>query len=166
MTLILGAIFFGSAISKKKTSTSAVTVSQACTIGEVALFAGDFAPGNWAFCDGKALEINNYNELFSIIGTNYGGDGRRWFTLPDLVGRTAIHTGTGSGLSTINLGSVYGSNNLYGLNQASIKKGTVGGSEVTTVTGPEMVTDMYINSQPSLGLNYIICLTGNIPTRS
>ena len=70
------------------------------TIAEVRIFAGNFAPRNWAFCEGQLLAINSNQALFSIIGTIYGGDGRTTFALPDLRGRTAIGPGHGPGLSS------------------------------------------------------------------
>jgi len=73
-------------------------------IGEIGQFAGNFAPGGWALCDGQLLPINQNQALFSILGTTYGGDGQTTFALPDLRGRTAIHRGTGPGLSSYNLG--------------------------------------------------------------
>lgn len=53
-------------------------------IGEITIFAGTFAPRGWAFCEGQVLPISNYQSLFAILGTNYGGDGRTNFKLPDL----------------------------------------------------------------------------------
>ncbi len=73
-------------------------------IGEVRLFAGNFAPRTWAFCEGQLLAISQNTALFSIIGTTYGGDGRTSFALPDLRGRAPIGPGTGPGLSTRKLG--------------------------------------------------------------
>ncbi len=70
------------------------------TIGEVRIFAGNFAPRAWAFCEGQLLPISQNTALFSIIGTIYGGDGRTTFALPDLRGRTAIGPGNGPGLSS------------------------------------------------------------------
>lgn len=70
------------------------------TIGEVRLFAGNFAPRSWAFCEGQLLAISQNTALFSILGTTYGGDGRTTFGLPDLRGRSAIGKGHGPGLST------------------------------------------------------------------
>ncbi|MFD2563996.1 phage tail protein [Aquimarina rubra] len=70
------------------------------TIGEVRVFAGNFAPRTWAFCEGQLLPISQYTALFSIIGTIYGGDGRTTMALPDLRGRVPIGPGTGPGLST------------------------------------------------------------------
>lgn len=54
------------------------------TIGEIRLFAGDFEPRSWAFCNGQTLQISGNEALFCILGTNYGGDGRRTFQLPKL----------------------------------------------------------------------------------
>ena len=73
-------------------------------IGEIRIFAGSFAPRDWAFCDGSLLQVNQNTALFSILGTVYGGDGRTTFALPDLKGRAPIHEGTGTGLSTYRLG--------------------------------------------------------------
>ncbi|MHA7055904.1 phage tail protein [Aquimarina sp. M1] len=70
------------------------------TIGEVRIFAGNFAPRTWAFCEGQLLPISQNTALFSIIGTIYGGDGRTTFALPDLRGRVSIGPGTGPGLSS------------------------------------------------------------------
>lgn len=74
-------------------------------IGEIILFAGNFAPRGWAFCDGQLLPISQNTALFSILGTTYGGDGRTTFGLPDLRGRVPIHEGTGAGLPGYYLGS-------------------------------------------------------------
>ena len=73
-------------------------------IGQVMLFAGNFAPRSWAFCDGQLLAISQNTALFSILGTTYGGDGRTTFGLPDLRGRCAIGPRTGPGLSNRSLG--------------------------------------------------------------
>lgn len=74
------------------------------TIGEVRMFAGNFAPRAWAFCEGQLLSIAQNQALFSILGTTYGGDGRTTFALPDLRGRAPIGPGTGPGLTTRKLG--------------------------------------------------------------
>ena len=68
------------------------------TIGEIRMFAGNFAPRAWAFCDGQLLPISQNPALFSIIGTMYGGDGRTTMGLPDLRGRAPIGIGQGPGL--------------------------------------------------------------------
>lgn len=68
-------------------------------IGIVKLFAGSFAPQNWAYCDGSLLSISQYSALYSILGTTYGGNGTTNFALPDLRGRVAVGAGNGPGLS-------------------------------------------------------------------
>ncbi len=72
------------------------------------MFAGNFAPRNYAFCDGQLLAISQNNALFSLLGTIYGGDGRTTFGLPDLRGRIPIHAGSGPGLTPRSLGSKSG----------------------------------------------------------
>ena len=74
-------------------------LAQEPMLGEIRMFAGNFAPRGWAFCDGQLLSISQYSALFSILGTQYGGDGRTTFALPDLRGRVAIHGGSGPGLT-------------------------------------------------------------------
>ncbi|PZX55696.1 phage tail protein [Algoriphagus chordae] len=74
-------------------------------IGVIKLFAGNFAPRGWAFCEGQLLSVNVNQALFSILGTIYGGDGRTTFALPDLRGRVPIGAGSGPGLSPIRLGA-------------------------------------------------------------
>jgi microcystin-dependent protein len=78
------------------------------------MFAGNFAPRGWAFCDGQLLAISSNSALFSILGTTYGGDGRVTFGLPDLRGRAPIHAGgsQGPGLSRRRLGEKGGSENV------------------------------------------------------
>ncbi|PPD42616.1 MAG: phage tail protein [Methylobacter sp.] len=68
-------------------------------VGEIIIFGGTYAPRGWAFCDGQLLSISEYDVLFAIIGTTYGGDGQNTFALPDLRGRIPIGTGQGPGLS-------------------------------------------------------------------
>ena len=74
-------------------------------VGEIRMFAGNFAPRGWAFCDGQLLAVSQNDALFSLLGTIYGGDGRTTFGLPDLRGRIPIHAGSGPGLSPRRLGS-------------------------------------------------------------
>ncbi|MBC7776410.1 MAG: phage tail protein [Phycisphaerae bacterium] len=78
------------------------------TIGTIMMFAGNFAPRAWAYCNGKLLSIASNTALFSILGTTYGGDGRVTFGLPDLQGRVAVGAGQGPGLSDYELGQVGG----------------------------------------------------------
>ncbi len=64
-------------------------------VGEIRMFAGNFAPAGWMFCEGQLLPISEYETLFNLIGTTYGGDGQETFSLPDLRGRIPIHQGNG-----------------------------------------------------------------------
>jgi microcystin-dependent protein len=64
-------------------------------VGEIKMFAGNFAPAGWALCNGQLLAISEYDTLFNLIGTTYGGDGQQDFALPDLQGRVPIHMGQG-----------------------------------------------------------------------
>src|SRR5437899_12703586 len=78
-------------------------------IGEIVMFAGNFAPRGWAFCNGQILSIAQNTALFSILGTTYGGNGQTTFALPDLRGRVPMHPGQGPGLTNHTLGEVAGS---------------------------------------------------------
>lgn len=64
-------------------------------VGEIRMFAGNFAPAGWMFCEGQLLPISEYETLFNLIGTTYGGDGQSTFALPDLRGRIPVHFGNG-----------------------------------------------------------------------
>lgn len=77
-------------------------------VGEVRMFAGNFAPRGWAFCDGQLLAVSQNDALFSLLGTIYGGDGRTTFGLPDIRGRIPLHAGSGPGLSPRRLGAKSG----------------------------------------------------------
>lgn len=78
-------------------------------IGEIRGFAGNFAPKNWAFCQGQIINIASNTALFSILGTTYGGNGTTTFGLPNLAGRVAIGAGQGPGLPNVTLGQTAGS---------------------------------------------------------
>ncbi|MEZ4523294.1 MAG: tail fiber protein [Thermomicrobiales bacterium] len=73
-------------------------------VAEIRIFAGNFAPRGWAFCDGQLLPISQNTALFSLIGTTYGGDGRSTTALPNLQGRAPMHPGRGPGLTDRRLG--------------------------------------------------------------
>lgn len=73
-------------------------------LAEIVIFAGNFAPRGWAYCDGQLMSINANSALFSLLGTTYGGDGRTTFALPDLRGRTPVGPRHGPGLSSYTLG--------------------------------------------------------------
>jgi len=64
-------------------------------VGEIRMFAGNFAPAGWMLCSGQLLPISEYDTLFNLIGTTYGGDGQSTFALPDLQSRVPIHQGNG-----------------------------------------------------------------------
>lgn len=68
-------------------------------VGEIRMFAGNFAPNGWMFCEGQTLPISENETLFQLIGTTYGGDGQSTFNLPDLRGRVPIHQGTLAGIT-------------------------------------------------------------------
>lgn len=77
-------------------------------IGEIRMFGGNFAPLDWAQCDGQTLSISQNDVLYSLLGITYGGDGVNNFKLPDLRGRVPIHMGTGTGLTTRIIGQYFG----------------------------------------------------------
>jgi len=68
-------------------------------IGEIRMFGGNFAPSGWALCQGQLEAISEFDTLFNLIGTTYGGDGQETFGLPNLAGRVPIHQGQGTGIS-------------------------------------------------------------------
>lgn len=77
-------------------------------VGELKMFAGNYAPYGWKFCDGSRLPISEYETLFTLIGTTYGGDGQSTFQLPDLRGRVPVHQGRGTDGITYILGETGG----------------------------------------------------------
>ncbi len=77
-------------------------------LGEIEIFGFNFAPRGWAQCNGQLLPINQYQALFSLLGTSFGGDGVRTFALPDLRGRVAVGQGQGNGLTQRPLGATGG----------------------------------------------------------
>lgn len=81
-------------------------------LGEIRMFTGNFAPNGWALCNGQILPISQNTALFSIIGTQFGGDGITNFALPNLQGRVAVHAGTGAGLSPYVIGQSGGVENV------------------------------------------------------
>ncbi|MCA9972191.1 MAG: phage tail protein [Anaerolineales bacterium] len=81
-------------------------------VGEIRMFAGNFAPRGWAFCDGQLLAVSQNDALFSLLGTIYGGDGRTTFGLPDMRGRVPLHQGQGPGLSPRRIGAKAGAESV------------------------------------------------------
>lgn len=92
-------------------------------IAEIKIFAGNFAPRGWAFCDGQLLPIAENTALFSLIGTTYGGDGRTTTALPNLKGRAPMHPGRGPGLTARRLGEKVGAETVT-LTEAQIPSHT------------------------------------------
>jgi microcystin-dependent protein len=77
-------------------------------IGEIRMFAGNFAPAGWLFCEGQTLPISENDALFTLIGTTYGGDGQETFNLPNLASRIPLHMGTGPDGTTYQMGEMAG----------------------------------------------------------
>ena len=118
---------------------SASVASAEPFIGEIRMFAGNYAPRDWAFCNGQLLPIAQYSALYSLLGTYYGGDGRTTFGLPDLRGRVPLHAGSGPGLSTRYLGQKGGWESVT-LSQTQIPAHTHqarASSEVPDTNSPE-----------------------------
>lgn len=175
---------------------STQSFAQDCMIGEVKMFAGNFAPRGWAKLHGQLLPISSNSALFSILGTQFGGDGRTTFALPDMRGRAAIGEGNGPGLNLVRQGQRLGTEtttlsnrnmpNLSGTgilevlmdtgntvtvaktrgNQPGVKINVPERAEVQAVIEYTGQNEEFENRQPSLGMNYIICLQGYYPSRS
>lgn len=145
------------------TLSSTFSYAQDPFIGEIKMFAGNFAPRGWAFCDGQVLAISQYSALFSLLGTTYGGDGRTTFALPDFRGRAPIHQGQGENLNNISLGQ------RGGAESEELRKVTVSeklsGKTYETYTVRSGSPNLYTRD-PYIGINYIIALQGIYPSRS
>jgi len=127
-------------------------------IGEIRAFGGNFAPVNWHICDGSLLPISQYEALYTLLGTTYGGNGTTTFALPDLRGRLMVSQGTGPGLTPRVLGQTSGTENVTllttnmpGHNHAAMASTAVANAHVptgnylaaptdTTTTGTNVVT--------------------------
>lgn len=81
-------------------------------LGEIIMFAGNFAPRGWALCNGQLLSVSQNSALFAILGTTYGGNGQTTFGLPNLQGRAPVHQGQSPGTSRYTLGEVGGTENV------------------------------------------------------
>ncbi len=88
-------------------------------VAEIRIFAGNFAPRGWAFCNGQLLPVSQNTALFSLIGTTYGGDGRTTTALPNLKGRVPMHPGRGPGLTSRRLGQ-RGGTEMVSLSEAQM----------------------------------------------
>jgi microcystin-dependent protein len=142
-------------------STTEVKAQQNDMLGEVKIFAGTFVPRGWAYCDGQVLAISQNTALFALIGTEYGGDGRTTFALPDLRGRVAIGQGRGIGLTPVRVGQRGGTELItQRVETITIQQGDTLGINII-----QPVVEPLRNRQPFLTLNYIICVNGYFPSR-
>jgi microcystin-dependent protein len=121
-------------------------------IGEIILFAGNFAPSGWALCNGQTISIQQNQALFSIIGTTYGGNGVTTFNLPDLRGRVAVSAGQGIGLSSYALGEQAGTENVT-LLTSQIPQHNHAVKAQTTAVSVVPPTGAYLGQQPAEGKN-------------
>ncbi len=119
-------------------------------LGTVTVFSGNFAPRAWMFCQGQLLAIAEYDALFALIGTTYGGDGQTTFALPDLRSRVSIHQGQGAGLSNYVIGEAAGveSTTLLSINLPTHAHSMVGSLNLkqpasTATTGVDLPTNAY-----------------------
>jgi microcystin-dependent protein len=162
-------------------------------VGEIRLFAGNFAPAGWMFCEGQLLPISEYETLFNLIGTTYGGDGQSTFALPDMRGRIPLHFGNGftlaetGGVETVTLTvsqiPAHSHPMLVSLNNAGIATaagnvtGQVGATQIyreapaTSAMAPQACTGTggsqpHNNFQPYLCLDFIISLFGIFPSQT
>ncbi|XPV69668.1 MAG: phage tail protein [Halarcobacter sp.] len=169
-------------------------------IGEIRLFAGNYAPRDWALCNGSLVAVVYNESLFSLLGTAYGGDGVNNFALPDFRGRVPMHFGTGVGLTPRTIGRKFGyeivtlsidempqhNHNLMAqpvdahLNDpqdAFIAKSSSDFYDDNAEKNPPVTlsddalmnsghNEAHSNIQPCLGLSFIICLSGEYPSRN
>ncbi len=165
-------------------------------VGQINMFAGNFAPRGYALCRGSLLPISQNTALFSILGTTYGGDGRTTFGLPNLQSRAPMHPGNGPGLTSRRLGEVGGSATVS-LNESenavhshSMLAGTAPTSNVAATNlaignanlfaapstpalalSANAIEDQgsgssHLNEQPYLAITFIIALQGEFPSRN
>jgi len=165
-------------------------------LGAIFMFAGNFAPAGYQFCDGQTLSISQNAALFSILGTTYGGNGVTTFQLPDLRSRVPIHAGQGTGLTNYVEGQSGGEENVTlteGQMPTHNHQVSVGDAETTnmphnaflaqdgsyattadaggealapTAVGNAGGSQAHPNIQPYLAVNFIIAMTGIFPSRN
>lgn len=102
-------------------------------MSEIRMFAGNFAPKSWAFCQGQILAINTNQALFALLGTMYGGNGVSTFALPNFAGRTAMGTGSGAGIDSWTLGEVEGTPTVTLLNSNLPMHNHASGTETVSI---------------------------------
>lgn len=161
-------------------------------IGEIRLFAGNFAPSGWAMCNGQQLSISENSTLFSLIGTTFGGDGQQTFALPDLQGRVPLHMGEGYELGekagvenvTLTAQQLPAHSHSWSASTSAAQNATPVGNAfaagvATVYSNSNPTTPMnanvvgltgggtaHQNRQPYVCLSYIISLVGLFPTRN
>ena len=163
-------------------------------VGEIRLWAGNFAPVGWLFCQGQTLPIAEFEALFQLIGTTYGGDGQETFALPDLQGRIPVHQGNGTVLGQQNgveevtltvsqipahthpllaaqaIGNANSpAGNVLAESPGGVKPYIEGSPSVpmaAAAIGPEGGSQPHTNLQPYLCINFIISLYGIFPPPS
>lgn len=123
-------------------------------IGEIRMFAGNYAPQNWAYCNGQLLNIQQYRRLFDVIGTTYGGNGTTDFALPNLQNKTVFGVGAGQNITARKLGDFSVKRGSFTLttNNLPPHKHTISGVNDTTVDKVEDPTNAYLGSFPNKGL--------------
>jgi microcystin-dependent protein len=125
-------------------------------VGEIRMFAGNFAPAGWMFCEGQLLPISENETLFNLIGTTYGGDGQSTFALPDLRGRVPLHQGNGFVLAetggaeeiTLTVNQIPAHSHPYLVSTALVN----GSTPLNNVLGQSATFQMYIQQAPNAAL--------------
>ena len=141
------------------------TVGSFDALGDILMFAGNFAPRGYSQADGQMLAINTNQALFSKLGTTYGGDGRTTFALPDLRGRTPIGAGQGAGQVNYELGQKVGEDAVT-LTEQQLPLHSHDLPPSPGVTGEVGGDEAHQNMQPSLALNFTQRTVGTFPSRS
>jgi microcystin-dependent protein len=113
------------------------------TLAEIRMFAGNFAPRGWQFCNGQLLPIAQWTAVFALVGTTYGGDGQTTFGIPDFRGRVAVGTGNGAGLPSVQLGEMSGtpSTTLLSINLPAHNHQVTGNINVRAASDGALVSD-------------------------
>lgn len=129
-------------------------------VGEIRMFGGNFAPAGWMLCQGQLLAISEYEVLFTLVGTTYGGDGQQTFQLPDLQGRLPVHMGQGPGQSYV-IGEPFGTEQVAVSQQqlpqhthafvASTGPGSTANPQGNVLASPPSIT-MFLRDAPSTSL--------------
>jgi microcystin-dependent protein len=122
-------------------------------LGEIRMFGGNFAPVQWALCNGQTLPISQYSALFALIGTYYGGNGTSNFQLPNLQGVAPLDQGSGPGLTPRDLGETGGEPSVTLTSQTMAAhnhalQGTTGAADSPTPTGSIFATGHWATTNP------------------